>query len=76
MSIPTPSLSDTTEPAPTPGDQLLNRVIIAVTLIGVLAVVGVIVLAVLERTIPDVLANVTVASVTGLVALLAGRSRA
>lgn len=59
-----------------PGDKLLANVIGAVTLIGVLAVAGVIVLAVLEHSIPDVLANVTVASVTGLVALLAGRSRA
>lgn len=57
------------------GDKMLEKVIGAVALIGVLCVVGIIVLAILQRGIPDVLENVTVASVTGLVALLAGRSR-
>lgn len=58
------------------GDSMLDKVIGAVATIGVLCVLGIITLAILERSIPDVLENVTVASVTGLVALLAGRSRA
>jgi hypothetical protein len=67
---------ENTVPAATPGDQLLSNVIMCVALIGVLCVLIIGALAILERGIPDVLENVTVASVTGLVALLAGRTRA
>lgn len=47
---------------------------IAVTAVAVvlgMCVLGIIVLAVLERAIPDILENVTVGSLTGLVGLLA-----
>lgn len=45
-------------------------VIIAVTVALVLSVVGIVLLAVLEQPIPDVLQNVAVGSLTGLVGLL------
>ena len=72
-SLPTPP---DTRPAPTPGDQLLGRVITALaTLVGIaLLIVGAAV--VLERSIPDVLGQVVIAGVTALGAVLAGRSRA
>lgn len=62
-----------TTPPPTPTDQLIGRVINLVGLVAVLALAGIVTLAVLERTIPDVLQNLAVASLTGLTALLVGR---
>jgi hypothetical protein len=72
-SLPTPPA---TEPAPTPGDQLLGRVITALAVLVGLALLIVGAAVVLERTIPDVLGQVVIAGVTALGAVLAGRSRA
>lgn len=65
-----------TVPPPSPTDKLLGWVILAVAGIGFGALVAITVLAVLARTIPDVLPQLALQSVTGLVALLAGRGRA
>jgi hypothetical protein len=66
---------DNTVPPPTPGDTLVGRVILLVGLVALGALGGIIFLAAVDRTIPDVLENIGVASVTGLVALLAGRTQ-
>lgn len=50
-------------------------VIIAVTVALILSVVGIVLLAVLEQPIPDVLQNVAVGSLTGLVGLLVPSGR-
>ena len=65
-----------TEPAPTPGDALLGRVITALACLVGLALIILGAAVVLEKTIPDVLGQVIIAGVTGLGAVLAGRSRA
>ena len=64
-----------TVPPPTPGDTLVGRVILFVGALALLALALIGLLAYAERSIPDVLENVSVASVTGLVALLAGRTQ-
>jgi hypothetical protein len=64
------------QPPPTPTDQLIGRVINLVGLIAVLALAGIVTLAVLGRPMPDVLQNLAVASLTGLTALLVGRRQA
>lgn len=51
-------------------------VILAVALALVLCIVGIIVLAVLGHPIPDVLQNIGVGSLTGLVGLLAPTGKA
>lgn len=71
-------MSDTTAstvPPPTPTDKLLGWVIMAVTLMGVLAILGAIYLAIMGQSIPTVIELVIGQAVTGLVALLAGRGR-
>lgn len=73
MTDPT-NLPDTVPP-PTPGDALVGRVIYLVGAVALLALAGIVTLAGLEKGIPDVLENIGVASVTGLVALLAGRTQ-
>ena len=65
--------TDTTVPPPTPTDKLLGWVILAVTLLGVLATLGTVYLAVQETETPTVLELVIGQAITGLVALLAGR---
>lgn len=70
MTDPTPTV-----PPPTPGDTLVGKVILFVGGIAVLCVLGVIGLAALELSIPQILEMTTTASVTGLVALLAGRTQ-
>lgn len=65
-----------TVPPPSPTDKLLGWVILAVATIGVLALAGAIVLASQGQSVPDVLPQVILQAVTGLVALLAGRGRA
>jgi hypothetical protein len=67
-------LSDTVPP-PTPGDTLVGRVISFVGILALTALLAIALLAYFERPIPDVLENIGVAAVTGLVALLAGRTR-
>jgi hypothetical protein len=69
------SITDTTPP-PSPTDKLLGWVIVAVAGIGMAALVGIIYLAAMGSTIPDVLPQLALQAVTGLVALLAGRGRA
>jgi hypothetical protein len=67
-------MSDTTTvPPPTPTDKLLGWVILAVTLLGVLATFGTVYLATQDLTTPTVLELVIGQAITGLVALLAGR---
>jgi hypothetical protein len=68
-------MSDTTPP-PTPTDKLLGWVIVAVTLLGVLAMVVYAFLVVRGVGSPTVLELVIGQAITGLVALLAGRGRA
>lgn len=68
------SINETTPP-PSPTDKLLGRVINAVAGIGLAALLGIIALAVVGSTIPDVLPQLALQAVTGLVALLAGRGR-
>lgn len=65
-----------TEPAPTPGDQLLGRVITALSVLVGMALVIVGLCVVFDRSIPDILGQVIIAGVTALGAVLAGRSRA
>lgn len=60
-------------PPPTPSDVLLARVILALGLIGVLSIAGVIVLATLDKPVPDVLAVTLGAVVGALGSVLAGR---
>jgi H+/Cl- antiporter ClcA len=67
-------MTDTTPP-PTPGDALVGRVILFVGTLALAALLAIAVLAYAERPIPDVLENIGVAAVTGLVALLAGRTQ-
>lgn len=72
---PTSPLTSETAPPATPGDKLVAIVIV---LVGTLALVALIIIGVLaygEKPIPDVLQNIGVSSVTGLVALLAGRTQ-
>lgn len=73
MSTSNPDAS--TVPPPTPTDKLLGWVILAVTLLGVLATFGTVWLAAQDRTTPTVLELVIGQAITGLVALLAGRGR-
>jgi hypothetical protein len=75
---PTPASTPTSDtvPPPTPGDNLLGRVILGLVTIVIVALVIVGAAIVLERAIPDVLGTVIVAGVTALGAVLAGRSRA
>lgn len=49
---------------------MTRTVVLAVSTLGILSVLGVIVLAVLQHPIPDLLQNVAVGSLTGLVGLL------
>jgi hypothetical protein len=68
------SMTDaTTVPPPTPTDKLLGWVILAVTLLGVLATFGTVYLATQDLDTPTVLELVIGQAITGLVALLAGR---
>lgn len=62
-------------PPASPGDQLVGRVILCVTLVAVLALVGVIAGMLLERPVPAVLEAVAVAAASTLGAMLAGRTR-
>lgn len=64
-----------TTPPPTPGDTLVNKVILFVGAVALLCVAGVIGLSALQLDVPGILENTTTASVTGLVALLAGRTQ-
>lgn len=66
------TLDDTTPP-PAPTDVLLGRVIIALGVIGCLCVVGVIVLGLYDKPVPDALAVALGGSVTGLAGVLVGR---
>ena len=60
-------------PPPTPSDVLLGRVIVALGLIGVLAVAGMIVLSYADRTAPDALDVALGAVVGALGSVLVGR---
>lgn len=61
------------EPPPTPSDILLGRVIVALGLLGLVALLGTIVLAYVDKPVPDVLNVVLGGTVTGLAGVLAGR---
>lgn len=62
-----------TEPPAAPGDLLLNRVILAVALIGVLCVVAIAVLTYADKSSPSVLDNLATGALVGLTGLLAAR---
>lgn len=62
-----------TEPPPAPGDVLLMRVIVLVGLIGVLCVIGIAVLAMLDKPSPGVLDQLATGALVGLTGLLAAR---
>lgn len=64
-----------TTPPPTPGDRLVGRVLLLVGIIAILCVGGIILLAVMELAVPQILEITTTGAVTGLVALLAGRTQ-
>jgi hypothetical protein len=65
-------MSDTTPP-PTPSDRLIGRVLVLVGLIGLVATLGIIALALRETDSPEILSTIAIASLTGLTALLVGR---
>lgn len=65
----------TTVPPPSPTDKLLGWVILAVAAIGLGALAGIVFLAGIGQAVPDVLPQLGLQAVTGLVALLAGRGR-
>lgn len=71
----TPGDPSGTVPPPTPGDALVGRVIGFVGTVALLCVAGVIGLAGLDRDVPAILEHTTTGAVTGLVALLAGRTQ-
>lgn len=50
--------------------SLTGRVVLAVSTLGILSVCGVIALAIVQHPIPDLLQNVAIGSLTGLVGLL------
>lgn len=60
-------------PPPSPSDILLGRVIVVLGLLGAIALLGTILLAWQDKSIPDVLNVVLGGTVTGLGAVLAGR---
>lgn len=64
-----------TVPPPSPGDQLVSRVILCVFALAVLCVGSITLLAVLDQPRPEVLESMTVATITALATLLAGRTR-
>lgn len=66
-------MTEPTVPPPTPSDTLLAKVIVYLGVALVLAVIGICLLAGLEKSIPDVLATLAVTVVATLGALLAGR---
>lgn len=51
-------------------------VVLAVSALGILSVLGVIVLAILQQPVPDLLQNVAIGALTGLVGLLVPTSTA
>lgn len=61
------------EPPPTASDVLLGRVIVALGLLGAIALLGTILLAWDGKSVPDVLNVVLGGTVTGLAGVLAGR---
>lgn len=54
--------------------NIVGRVVNVVAVVAVLAVLGIIGLAITEQAIPDVLQNIAIGSVTGLLGLLAKTS--
>lgn len=62
-------------PPASPGDQLVGRVILCVTLVALVALCLIGAGMLLDKTVPDVLEAVAVASTSTLGALLAGRTR-
>lgn len=74
MTDPVPlNLDDDTDPPPAPGDVLLGRVILLVGLIGILCVVGIAVLAYVDKPSPGVLDQLATGALVGLTGLLAAR---
>lgn len=70
MTDPTPTV-----PPPTPGDELVGKVITYVALIAVLCVVGIVTLLMFDKSVPQILESISTISVTGVVSLLAGRTQ-
>jgi hypothetical protein len=71
-------MTDTTPtvPPPSPGDQLVGRVVNALTVLSVLLVLAVVAIYLLtDRPVPDVLGTMLTVSITALATLLSGRTR-
>lgn len=62
-----------TQPPPTPTDALMKYVILVLGAGFILAVLGIVALAWVQRPVPDVLQNIAVGALGVLGALLAGR---
>jgi hypothetical protein len=63
-----------TVPPPTPGDELVGKVINYVALVAVLALVIIAMLLMFDKTVPQIMETVVTVAVTGIVSLLAGRT--
>jgi hypothetical protein len=63
-----------TVPPPTPGDELVGKVINYVALVAVLALVIIATLLILDKEVPQIMETVVTVAVTGIVSLLAGRT--
>lgn len=70
-------LTDTpsTVPPPSPGDELVSKLITALALLSALLVLAITGLVVMDRSVPDVLGTMLTVSITALATLLAGRTR-
>lgn len=66
---------DNTEPAPTPGDALVFRLIVALATLSGLLVLCITSLVWIDRAVPDVLGTMLTVSITALATLLAGRTK-
>jgi hypothetical protein len=64
-----------TVPPPSPGDELVSKLITALALLSGLLVAAITGLVVLDRSVPDVLGTMLTVSITALATLLAGRTR-
>lgn len=68
-------LTPTTVPPPSPGDELVGKLITLLAYLSALLVLAITALVVLERAVPDVMGTMLTVSITALATLLAGRTR-
>jgi hypothetical protein len=69
-------MTDTTPtvPPPTPGDELVGKVINYVALVAVLALLIIATLLMFDKPVPQIMETLATVAVTGIVSLLAGRT--